>query len=266
MTEPGGSLEHVQGRLRQGIHVEEAAEESIGAVDDHVAHGLRIGGQDRTSAGHRVQEGPAEDERGREVDVQIAEAEHVDEFPARQPAEEPDAVQVVVVLAQDVLPQARPVDVLEVIAVYHVVGSDHHEDHVRTCVADPLGDAHEDVEPSHRLESSRDVGDDPRSVRGETPIERSTPDRGVDAVGDDAHLRPVPLREEPVLERRGGVPGIATLEVQEHRCVLDAVPEHGPLRRREVRTEIDRRTVRTVEVLEVVDHGRLREQLGEEQR
>ena len=67
----------------------------------------------------------------RQVDVQVAQAEDVGQLLGEDPAQEEEARQVVVALAQDPLLEAGCAGVQLVPAVVDLLAADHDEEHVR---------------------------------------------------------------------------------------------------------------------------------------
>src|SRR6266540_5260296 len=262
---PGWVGQHPDCGRGETLDIEEVPKDAVLPVSDHFLHRGSIRAEDRASTRHRLQQGPAQHEGHSEVDVQIAQVEQLEQGGRRDGAQEPDPVQVVVVLLQNVLLETLLLDVLEIRAVFDRVPPSHEEDHVGIGLVDQLGHPHENVEAPHGLEAARYVRHEPGALPATARNGLSAPEAGVDSVVDHPDLGPVGLGEEALLEVGRRIPGGAVLEMQHDHGVLDPVAEHGSFGDRPLRTEVDRRPVRAIEVLEIVDHWDLGVQLPKEE-
>jgi len=126
---------------------------SVLSINDDLPHGLRIRGNERASARHRVQHRPREDERNGQVHMCVAETEHLCEQIRRDRAEEAKAAQVVVVLIENVFAKGAATRKSQVSSLGDRVGA--HDDETRGVVlfVDALCGAHEHIESAHRFET-----------------------------------------------------------------------------------------------------------------
>ena len=69
-----------QGLFGQSLNIEEIGEQTVHAIGDHFDDRRRVRRQHSTAARQGVQKRPREDERDREVDVQVAEAQEIHQF------------------------------------------------------------------------------------------------------------------------------------------------------------------------------------------
>jgi hypothetical protein len=127
--------------------------------------------------------------------VQVAGREDSGEHPPGDQSQEPEAAQVGFLGREDVLAERLRADVPEIVAVMRAVAARDDEEHVRHRGRDPVGDAHEHVEPPHRLEAARHVGDDAHVVRNGFAADPArsrfpAPERRVHAVVDDVDFGP----------------------------------------------------------------------------
>src|SRR5208337_439976 len=99
--------QNLQGSCGQAVDVEERLEKTVHPAFDELAHGWNIRSQDRHAGGHRVEERPGDHERGREVDVQVAQPEDVGQVLGKDATRKPEAGEVVITLAQNPLLEAR---------------------------------------------------------------------------------------------------------------------------------------------------------------
>src|SRR5262245_28047912 len=72
-----GVGQNPQRRGGQSFEIEERLDKSVHTWLDDIAHGSDVGGQYWRAGGHRVEERPGDDERGREIDVEIAQSKDI---------------------------------------------------------------------------------------------------------------------------------------------------------------------------------------------
>ena len=100
-------VEHAERRLGQAIDVEKRLDQAVLARLDHFAHGRNVRGQHDAAARHRIQQRPRENERRRQVDVQVAQPEDRGQLLGQDPAGEDESVEIVALPAQDPFLEAR---------------------------------------------------------------------------------------------------------------------------------------------------------------
>ena len=117
----------VQGSPGECLDICEAGEQPRLTVDDHFADRLGAGGEHHASAGERVHERPRKHKGDGQVDVQVAEAQQVDQGVGRHQTGEDKLTHVVIVLREHMLFERAMTDVLLVAAVADAVAADDDE-------------------------------------------------------------------------------------------------------------------------------------------